>query len=90
MSHLGRPDEIAVCNLASIALNMYVDQKTKTFNFEKLHDVVKVPTCRHSYDDLTRVQVATRNLNRIIDINFYPVKEARHSNMRYEPSYHFM
>ena len=46
---------------------MYVDGKTKTYNFQKLHDVVKV---------------ATRNLNRIIDINFYPLKETRKSNMR--------
>merc|ERR1712042_46699 len=52
------PDEIAVCNLASIALNMYVNPD-KTYNFEKLKEVTKV---------------ITRNLNRIIDVNYYPVE----------------
>ncbi|KAK7097045.1 ribonucleoside-diphosphate reductase large subunit-like [Littorina saxatilis] len=64
------PDEVAVCNLASIALNMYVDQKTRTFDFTKFHEVVKV---------------MVRNLNKIIDINFYPIEEARRSNMRHRP-----
>merc|ERR1712126_514039 len=63
------PDEIAVCNLASIALNMYVNPD-KTYNFEKLKEVTKV---------------ITRNLNRIIDVNYYPVEEARRSNMRHRP-----
>lgn len=63
------PDEIAVCNLASIALNMFVNPD-RTFDFERLHQVT---------------QVATRNLNKIIDINYYPVPEARRSNFRHRP-----
>merc|ERR1712029_876962 len=63
------PDEVAVCNLASIAVNMFVKEK-KTFDFEKLKMVSKV---------------VTKNLNRIIDVNFYPVEEARNSNMRHRP-----
>lgn len=61
-------DEVAVCNLASIALPMYVD-KAK-FNFKRLYDVT---------------MTVTRNLDRIIDINYYPVIEARNSNMRHRP-----
>jgi ribonucleoside-diphosphate reductase alpha subunit len=63
-------DESAVCNLASIALPVYVDQKSKKFNYEKLKEVVKV---------------AIRNLNRVIDINYYPTPETRNSNMRHRP-----
>ncbi|KAK3866544.1 hypothetical protein Pcinc_027929 [Petrolisthes cinctipes] len=63
------PDEIAVCNLASIALNMYVNPD-RTYNFTKLKEISKV---------------VTRNLNKIIDVNFYPVEEARRSNMRHRP-----
>ncbi|CAG8740702.1 15821_t:CDS:2, partial [Acaulospora morrowiae] len=64
------PDEVAVCNLASIALPMFVDIKEYTFDFERLHEVTKV---------------ITRNLNKIIDINYYPVEEARRSNLRHRP-----
>jgi ribonucleoside-diphosphate reductase alpha chain len=64
------PDETAVCNLASIALPMYVDIKKRSFNFDKLREVVKV---------------AIRNLNRVIDINYYPTPETRNSNMRHRP-----
>lgn len=63
------PDEIAVCNLASIALNMFV-KPDKTYDFQKLKEVTKV---------------VTRNLNKIIDVNFYPVKEAENSNKRHRP-----
>nr|NVI77122.1 ribonucleoside diphosphate reductase large subunit [Cucujiformia] len=63
-------DEIAVCNLASIAVNMYVDEEKKVYNFEKLKEVTKV---------------VTKNLNKIIDINRYPVPEAKNSNMRHRP-----
>ena len=62
--------ETAVCNLASIALPMYVDAKSKKFNYEKLRQVVKV---------------AIRNLNRVIDINYYPTPETKRSNMRHRP-----
>jgi len=61
-------DETAVCNLASIALPSYVENKT--FNYEKLRQVVKV---------------AIRNLNRVIDINYYPTPETKTSNMRHRP-----
>merc|ERR1719433_834095 len=63
-------DEVAVCNLASIALNMFADQATKKYDFERLKQVTKV---------------ITKNLNRIIDVNHYPIEEARTSNMRHRP-----
>jgi ribonucleoside-diphosphate reductase alpha subunit len=63
-------DETAVCNLASIALPKFVDQEKKTFDYEKLHEVTKT---------------VTKNLNRVIDRNFYPVETARKSNMRHRP-----
>jgi ribonucleoside-diphosphate reductase alpha chain len=63
------PDEIAVCNLASIALPKYVTEN-KTFDHDKLFEV--------TYQ-------ATLNLNKIIDENFYPVPEAKKSNMRHRP-----
>ncbi|KAI6147461.1 ribonucleotide reductase [Pisolithus tinctorius] len=62
------PDEIAVCNLASLALPTFIS--SGKYDFQKLHDVTKV---------------VTRNLNRIIDTNYYPVPEARRSNMRHRP-----
>jgi ribonucleoside-diphosphate reductase alpha subunit len=61
-------DEVAVCNLASIALPKYVEEGR--FNFEKLYEITRV---------------VTRNLNRVIDINYYPIPEARTSNMRHRP-----
>jgi ribonucleoside-diphosphate reductase alpha chain len=64
------PEETAVCNLASIALPMYVDAKKKTFNYDKLREVVKV---------------AIKNLNRVIDINYYPTPETERSNKRHRP-----
>jgi len=64
------PDEVAVCNLASIAVNAFVDKEAHTFDFEGLKKVAKV---------------ATKNLNKIIEVNFYPVEEARNSNMRHRP-----
>ncbi|XP_004925552.1 ribonucleoside-diphosphate reductase large subunit [Bombyx mori] len=62
-------DEVAVCNLASIALNMFVDDN-KTYNFKKLKEVTKT---------------ITENLNKIIDVNYYPVPEAKKSNLRHRP-----
>uniref|UniRef100_A0A8C4ZQ26 Ribonucleoside-diphosphate reductase n=1 Tax=Gadus morhua TaxID=8049 RepID=A0A8C4ZQ26_GADMO len=62
-------DEIAVCNLASIALNMYVTPE-RMFDFKRLAYVTKV---------------IVKNLNKIIDINFYPVVEALNSNKRHRP-----
>lgn len=81
------PDEIAVCNLASIALPRFVreqggqsgwekklvgslDAGSRYFDFEKLAETTKM---------------ATRNLNKIIDVNYYPVDKARNSNMRHRP-----
>jgi ribonucleoside-diphosphate reductase alpha subunit len=63
-------DETAVCNLASIALPKYIDEETRTFDYQKLHEVTKT---------------VTKNLNRVIDRNFYPVETARKSNMRHRP-----
>jgi ribonucleoside-diphosphate reductase alpha subunit len=63
------PDEVAVCNLASLALPMYVNEDG-SYNFQKLYEVTKV---------------ITRNLNKVIDRNHYPVEEARNSNMRHRP-----
>jgi len=79
------PDEIAVCNLASIAVNKFVTEnreeiqmpngeikikKSGTFDFNKLKEVAKT---------------VTKNLNKVIDRNFYPCEEARNSNMRHRP-----
>ena len=63
-------DETSVCNLASIALPKYVNEETRTFDYEKLHEITKI---------------VTKNLNRVIDRNFYPVETARKSNMRHRP-----
>ena len=65
-------EETAVCNLASIALPMFVETETdtKVFNYEKLHDITKI---------------IVDNLNRVIDINFYPIEKTRRSNMRHRP-----
>ena len=62
------PDEVAVCNLASISLPKFITNGA--FDFERLHDVTRV---------------ITRNLNKIIDINYYPIPEAERSNMRHRP-----
>jgi len=62
--------ETAVCNLASIALPTFIDQSTKKFDYDKLHEVTKV---------------VTNNLNRVIDINYYPTEKTKTSNMRHRP-----
>jgi ribonucleoside-diphosphate reductase alpha subunit len=62
--------ETAVCNLASIALPAFVNETTKTFNYEMLHYVTKV---------------VTNNLNRVIDINFYPTEKTKTSNLKHRP-----
>jgi ribonucleoside-diphosphate reductase alpha subunit len=62
-------DEVAVCNLASIALNKFVGEDGK-YDHQKLYEITKV---------------ITRNLNKVIDVNYYPVEEARNSNMRHRP-----
>jgi ribonucleotide reductase alpha subunit len=62
--------ETAVCNLASIALPAFIDAKNKTFDYDKLHEITKV---------------ITNNLNRVIDVNFYPTDKTRISNLRHRP-----
>ncbi|PWN21904.1 putative RNR1-ribonucleoside-diphosphate reductase large subunit [Microstroma glucosiphilum] len=64
------PDEVAVCNLASIALPAFIDATTKVYDFKRLHAVAKV---------------ICKNLNKIIDVNYYPVPEAKKSNFRHRP-----
>jgi len=64
------PDEVAVCNLASIAVNQFVDKEKKTYDFNGLKKITKI---------------ATKNLNKIIDVNYYPVEEAKYSNLRHRP-----
>lgn len=63
-------DEVAVCNLASLSLPAFTDVENQRFDHQKLYEITKV---------------ATRNLNRVIDHNFYPVPEAERSNMRHRP-----
>ena len=62
--------ETAVCNLASIGLPSFVDPTNKSFDYAMLHEVTKV---------------VTNNLNRVIDINFYPTEKTKRSNMRHRP-----
>jgi ribonucleoside-diphosphate reductase alpha subunit len=63
-------DETAVCNLASIALPKFVNRETGEFDYEELHRISKM---------------VTRNLNQVIDKNFYPTDTAKRSNMRHRP-----
>jgi len=64
-------DEVAVCNLASIALSAFASREEGVeFDFRRLYEVTKV---------------ATRNLNKVIDKNFYPIEEAMRSNFRHRP-----
>jgi len=63
------PDEVAVCNLASISLPKFV-REDRSFDFQRLYDIARV---------------ITKNLNKIIDINYYPIEEARNSNLRHRP-----
>ena len=63
------PDEVAVCNLASLSLPKFV-LPDGTYDFVKLHEVTRT---------------VTKNLNRIIDNNYYPIEEAKNSNMRNRP-----
>jgi ribonucleoside-diphosphate reductase alpha chain len=62
--------ETAVCNLASIGLPSFVNKETKQFDYEKLHNVSKI---------------LTKNLNNIIDINYYPTEKTKLSNFRHRP-----
>jgi ribonucleoside-diphosphate reductase alpha subunit len=62
-------DETAVCNLASIALPKFV-KEDGTFDYQELHKVV---------------MIVTNNLNKVIDVNYYPIEEAKKSNLRHRP-----
>merc|ERR1712238_19081 len=64
------PDEVAVCNLASVALSGYASSTGAEYDFQGLYDVTRV---------------ATKNLNKVIDRNYYPTEEARRSNMKHRP-----
>lgn len=63
-------EESAVCNLASIALPAFISSVDNSFDFEKLHKVSRI---------------VTYNLNRVIDINYYPTEKTRRSNLRHRP-----
>lgn len=63
-------EETAVCNLASISLAAFVDPVTKTYNYEKLVEVAGI---------------VTENLNKVIDINYYPTPNTKRSNMKHRP-----
>ena len=63
-------DETAVCNLASIALPKFVNKKNKKYNFKKLFEISKL---------------ATKNLDRVIDINYYPTNKTNKSNKKHRP-----
>jgi len=64
------PDEVAVCNLASVALSAFANAEGAPYDFQRLYEVTKV---------------VTKNLNKVIDRNHYPVAEAKYSNMRHRP-----
>jgi len=64
------PGEVAVCNLASLALPSFVNRETKTFDYQRLYEVT---------------YIVTRNLNRVIDNNYYPAAEAEVSNKKHRP-----
>jgi len=66
------PEEVAVCNLSSVSLPSCVEGKKnkKTFNFQKLYNIVKT---------------MAENLNKIIDLEYYPVETARNSNLKHRP-----
>jgi ribonucleoside-diphosphate reductase alpha chain len=66
-------DETAVCNLGSLSLPRFIDTAEdgkKTYNFERLRDYTRI---------------LTRNLNKVIDLNFYPTQECKNSNLRHRP-----
>jgi len=63
------PEESAVCNLASVSLSQFIS-KDKTFDYDELHKVVKI---------------ITHNLNRVIDVNYYPTEKTKLSNMLHRP-----
>jgi ribonucleotide reductase alpha subunit len=87
------PDEVAVCNLASVVLPKFVcNEKPNSVlddrYIDKIQPVVNSTSCimYFNHERLYEVvKVMTRNLNKIIDVNYYPIEEARRSNMRHRP-----
>ena len=83
------PDETAVCNLASIALPRFVRESgtaPSSAARAKLTGSLDAPTRFFDFDRLMEVTcVVTRNLNKIIDINYYPVPSAANSNLKHRP-----
>ena len=80
------PDEVAVCNLASIALPMFVRHARTGAAPSEPSSTLTTPAPEFDHAELVRVaKVCVRNLNRVIDGNYYPVPEARTSNMRHRP-----
>ena len=67
---VSKPDEIAVCNLASIVLKTFVSEDGQSFDFDKLHEITKV---------------IVKNLNKVIDVNYYPTPKAEKSNKMHRP-----
>jgi len=70
IQEVSNKEETAVCNLASVALPKYIDPETKKYKFDELHKIVKM---------------MTKNLNKVIDKNYYPVETAENSNMKHRP-----
>ena len=70
IQEVSNKEETAVCNLASVALPKYIDPETKKYKFDELHKIVKI---------------MTKNLNKVIDKNYYPVETAENSNMKHRP-----
>jgi ribonucleoside-diphosphate reductase alpha subunit len=70
IQEVSNKEETAVCNLASVALPKYIDPETKKYKFDELHKVVKI---------------MTKNLNKVIDKNYYPVETAENSNIKHRP-----
>lgn len=70
ITEVSNTNETAVCNLASVALPKYLNMDTKEYDFDELHKVIKI---------------MTKNLNKVIDKNFYPVDVAKNSNMTHRP-----
>jgi len=85
------PEETAVCNLASIALPRFVIENnpqspTGRTESKKLRGSIGAPNRYFDHDKLAEItRKVTRNLNRIIDVNYYPVETARRSNMKHRP-----
>ncbi len=80
------PDEVAVCNLASISLAAFVETDLPQQQQQPHHHHSLLPGRHYDFQRLYEVtKVVTKNLNKVIDVNFYPVSEAKNSNLRHRP-----